>query len=79
MAQITLYTTPACVYCKMVKSFFEEHHVVYTEKNVISDLQAQEDMIRKSGQLGVPVVDIDGSIIIGFDKRKLAEFLQIKI
>jgi len=78
MANVTIYTTPSCVYCKMAKVYFGENNVEFTEKNVMTDLQAQEEMIKKSGQLGVPVIDVDGQIIIGFDKPKLSSLLSIK-
>ena len=78
MATVTIYTTPTCVYCKMSKEYFKKNNVAYTEKNVASDDAAREDMIKKSGQLGVPVIDIDGNIVIGFDQPKLAKLLSIK-
>ena len=78
MANVTIYTTPTCVYCKFAKEFFHEHNVEYAEKDVAQDEQAREDMIQKSGQLGVPVIDIDGEIVIGFDKKRLSELLGIK-
>lgn len=78
MAKVTIYTTPTCVYCKMSKAFFAQNNIQYEEKNVASDDAAREDMIKKSGQLGVPVIDIDGNIVIGFDKPKLSKFLGIK-
>ena len=62
----------------MAKAFFGENNVEFTEKNVMTDLQAQEEMIKKSGQLGVPVINVDGQIIIGFDKPKLSSLLNIK-
>jgi len=78
MANVTIYTTPSCVYCKMAKAFFTANNVQYTEKNVMSDIPAQEEMIKKSGQLGVPVIDIDGNIVVGFDKSRLSSLLNIK-
>ena len=78
MANVVMYTTPMCVYCKVAKEFFQEHNVQYEEKDVVQDEQAREDMIQKSGQLGVPVIDIDGEIVIGFDKARLSELLGIK-
>jgi len=78
MADVTIYTTPTCVYCKTVKEFFKEHNVEYEEKNVAEDEQAREAMIEKSGQLGVPVIDVKGSIVVGFDEKKLAELLGVK-
>ena len=78
MADVTIYTTPTCVYCKGVKEFFKEHNVVYEEKDVAQDEQAREAMIEKSGQMGVPVIDVKGNIVVGFDEGKLSELLGIK-
>lgn len=77
MANVTIYSTPTCVYCKAAKEFFEANNVSYEEKNVAEDEQAREEMVRKSEQMGVPVIDIDGTIVIGFDKEKIAELLGI--
>ena len=78
MKKIIIYTTPTCVYCKMTKEFFKEHNVAYEERDVSTDTKAQEEMIAKSNQLGVPVIDIDGQVTVGFDKAKLSELLHIK-
>ena len=78
MAKVTIYTTPTCVYCKMAKAFFKEHNVAYEEKDVSQDAVAREEMVSKSQQMGVPVIDIDGQIIIGFDKEGLSQLLHIK-
>lgn len=78
MAQVKIYTTPTCVYCKMAKQFFKEHNVEYQEADVAKDAAEREEMIKKSGQLGVPVIDIDGELVIGFDQAKLSELLGIK-
>ena len=78
MANITIYTTPTCVYCKMAKAFFMANNIKYVEKNVITDDMAREEMIKKSGQMGVPVIDIDGKITVGFDKEGLSDLLNIK-
>ncbi|OGZ01946.1 MAG: NrdH-redoxin [Candidatus Liptonbacteria bacterium RIFCSPLOWO2_01_FULL_53_13] len=74
---ITIYSTPTCVYCKMAKQFLGEHKIAYTEKDVASDAAAREEMVKKSGQLGVPVIDIDGQIIVGFDREKISELLHV--
>ena len=78
MAKIIIYTTPTCVYCKMTKEFFKEHNVSYEEKDVSTDDKARDEMVEKSGQLGVPVIEIDGKITVGFDKEKISELLGIK-
>ncbi len=74
--KITIYTTAGCVYCKMTKEFFERNNVSYEEKDVSNDT-AREEMIEKSNQLGVPVIDIDGRIIVGFDEEELSKILKI--
>ncbi len=78
MAKVTIYTTPTCVYCKMSKAFFAENKISYEEKNVLEDEKAREEMVQKSGQLGVPVIDVDGQIIVGFDKEVLTDLLHLK-
>ena len=78
MANVKIYSTPTCVYCKMAKDYFTKNSVQYTEFNVAEDDAAREEMIQKSGQLGVPVIDIDGHIFVGFDKKGISEALQIK-
>ena len=78
MTHITIYSTPSCVYCKMAKQFFEAHHFPYKGLNVAEDLTAREEMVQKSHQLGVPVIDVDGKILVGFDHEGLAELLNVK-
>ncbi len=75
---VKIYTTPSCVYCKMTKEFFAANKVQYQEFNVAADAKAREEMIQKSGQFGVPVTDIDGQIVIGFDRARLTGFLSLK-
>ena len=78
MPNVKIYTTPICVYCKMAKAFFTENNVKYEEVNVAADAKAREEMIAKSRQIGVPVIDVNGKIIIGFDKPRLVEALGLK-
>ena len=78
MAHVTIYTTPTCVWCKATKAFFKEHGVQYEEKDVARDVPAREEMVQKSRQLGVPVIDIDGQIVVGFDKEGLSRLLNIR-
>ena len=78
MATVKVYSTPWCAYCKKAKEYFAAHNVVFTESDVSTDEKARDEMISKSGQLGVPVIDIDGKIVVGFDQDRLAELLQIK-
>ena len=78
MPSIVIYSTPTCPYCIMAKNFFKKHNVSYAEKDVSSDQEAAQEMVKKSGQMGVPVIEIDEKIIIGFDQEKIAELLKIK-
>ncbi|MEK7542929.1 MAG: glutaredoxin domain-containing protein [Patescibacteria group bacterium] len=75
---ITIYTTTSCVYCKMAKEFFKSNNIAYKEINVENDLDAQQEMIKKSGQMGVPVIEINGSIVVGFDKGYVEKLLGIR-
>ena len=62
----------------MAKAFFQENEVKYQEVDVASDTKARAEMIQKSGQIGVPVIDVGGKIVVGFDKGRLADLLGIK-
>ena len=75
--EIIIYTTITCPYCRMAKVFFKEHGVEYVEKDVTSDIAAQQEMIQKAGQLAVPVIDVGGQIVVGFNQPKLKELLGI--
>jgi len=77
MKNVTIYSTPSCVYCKMAKAYFDEKGVKYSDKDVMVDMAARQEMIQKSGQLGVPVIDIEGKIIVGFDKGAIKDLLGI--
>lgn len=77
MKHVTIYTTPSCVYCKLAKEFFKAHDVAYEEKNVAVDVAAREEMFKKSDQMGVPVIDVGGEIIVGFDEPVLAQALGL--
>ncbi len=77
MPQVEVYTAPGCGWCAAVKRFLEEHGVEYTEYNVAEDPAKAEEMIRKSGQMGVPVIEIDGEIVVGFDRARLEELLGL--
>lgn len=77
MANIIIYSTPTCGYCRMAKEYLKSKNIAFTEVDVSLDRAKQEEMIKKSGQFGVPVIDVDGKIIIGYDKRKLDEYAGI--
>ena len=60
MKNVLIYSTPTCTYCTMAKDFFKKNNITYTEFNVASDASRRKEMVEKSGQMGVPVIDIDG-------------------
>ena len=69
MAQdVKVYSTPTCPWCKRTKQFLDDNKISYQNFDVASDKAARDDMITKSGQMGVPVIDIDGEITVGFDE-----------
>ena len=74
---VIIYTTPTCTYCKMAKDFFKAQGVSYSERDVVSDLEARRVMIDKSGQMGVPVIEVNGEIVVGFNKEKLSTLLGL--
>ena len=78
MKNVSIYSTPTCVYCNMAKSFFKANGVKYSEFDVASDLDKRKEMIDKTGQMGVPVIDIGGEIVVGFDEAKIRSTLGIK-
>ena len=77
MTNVKIYTTPTCVYCKSAKEFLRKNKIKFEEIDVSKNQKSAKEMIEKSGQLGVPVIDIDGQIVIGFDQEKLEELLKI--
>lgn len=78
MKNVTIYTTPTCAFCKATKAFFKEHNVAYTEHDVAADREKAQEMIQKSGQMGVPVTFVDNDMVIGFDEDRLKQLLDIK-
>lgn len=74
---VRIYSTPACPYCFTLKEFLKEKGVDFEESDVSKDEKAKEEMIKKSGKLEVPVIEIDGQIVVGFDKEKICKLLKI--
>ncbi len=74
---VTIYTTPTCTWCTTIKRHLDHHGIRYREINVAADQKAAEEMVKKSGQQGVPQTDINGQIIVGFDKTRINSLLGI--
>ena len=77
-AAVKIYTTPTCPWCHKTKEWMKEKKITYTEYNVASDEKARKRMIEKSGQMGVPVLEIGKEIIIGFDPKGIEKALKKK-
>jgi len=76
--QVTVYSTPSCSWCTTLKSYLDQKQIKYREINVASDTSAAEAMVKKSGQQGVPQTEINGQMIVGFDKNRINQLLEIK-
>lgn len=68
MPKVVIYSTPTCAYCRMAKEYFGKNNIEYNDYNVAEDKEKRQEMLDKTGQLGVPVIMIDDKVIIGFDK-----------
>jgi glutaredoxin-like YruB-family protein len=74
---ITIYSTPTCHFCQLTKEFLKSHDIPFTDYDVASDLEKRQEMIEKSGQMGVPVIFIDDEMMIGFDRERLSKLLGV--
>jgi len=77
MAEVKVYSTPTCPYCIRAKQFLKEKNIIFTDLDVSADQQAAEEVVKKSGQMGVPVLEINGEIIVGFDKTRIEKALGL--
>ncbi len=77
MHQVAIYTTPTCHFCHMAKEYFKENNIAYEEYDVGADAEKRKEMVDMTKQLGVPVIRIDDSLIVGFNKPKVMELLGL--
>lgn len=75
--KVEIYTTPSCAYCKMAKEYFAKNNVTYTEYDVFRDITKRQEMLDRTHQFGVPVIVIDGKVVIGFDRSKINQLLGL--
>jgi len=73
--KVVIYTTPTCPYCRRAKEYLWQRGIPYQDINVAADKEAAHEMIKRSGQMGVPVILVDGELIVGFNQAKLDEML----
>jgi len=78
MAKTIVYSTKICPWCRVAKDFLAENNVEFEEKDVGEDAAARDEMVKKTGSMSVPVLDIDGTIIVGFDKEAIKKALNIQ-
>jgi glutaredoxin 3 len=78
MATVTVYSTPACGYCRAAKRFLRDRHVRFREIDVSRDTRAKDEIARKTGRRSVPVIDVNGRLFVGFDPRRLAAALGVR-
>lgn len=76
--KITIYSTPTCPYCQLAKDFFKGRKIEFEEKNVALDQAAGEAMIKKTGQTGVPVIEMDDFVVVGFNRPEIEKILKEK-
>ena len=75
---VKVYSAPGCAFCVIVENFLKRNNIKFKEIDISKDAKAKEEMKKKSGQESVPVTDVDGKIIVGYDLKKLKEALKIK-
>ena len=76
--KITVYSTPGCPWCSKLKEWLKEHKIKFEDIDVSIDLESAREMVEKSGQMGVPVTEIDNEIVVGFDINKLKKLFKIE-
>jgi glutaredoxin 3 len=77
MSKVTVYSTPTCHFCHAAKDFFTKNNVAFEDYDVSIDEEKRNEMVEKSGQMGVPVIVIDNEAIVGFDEAKIRELLGL--
>lgn len=75
--KVEVYSTATCPYCVRLKQFLNDNNIAFENYDVSSNQEKAEEMIKKTGQMGVPVIDVEGQIIVGFDKEKIKQALGI--
>ena len=73
---VVIYTTPTCGYCRVAKDYFKKENIPFSEYDVAADRRRADEMLRKSGQMSVPVIDVHGKVIIGFNKPEIEKALK---
>ena len=75
--KIIIYSTPSCVYCRMAKDFLTDKNIPFTEYDLTKEVAMRNEVIKKTGQMAVPVIEVDGEVMVGFDEARLSQMLGI--
>ncbi len=78
MNKVKVYSTPVCPYCVSLKEFLKKHNVDFEEIDVSQNQEAAREMVEKTGQMAVPVLEIDGEFVVGFDRKRISKLLNIE-
>lgn len=77
MKEVSIYSTPTCHFCNLAKDFFKENNIAYTEYDVSVDMDKRNEVVKKSGQMSVPVITIGNDLIVGFNEPRIRELLGV--
>ena len=75
---VKVYTTPTCPYCYTLKEFLKEHNIEFEDIDISKDEKVKDDIIKRSGAIGAPIIEVDGEIVVGFDRGKIVKLLKLK-
>jgi glutaredoxin-like YruB-family protein len=78
MKKVIVYSTPVCIYCRMLKDWLDKNNISFVDYDLSIDAEKRDEIIEKTGQMGVPIIEINNEFIIGFDKKRISELLEIK-
>ena len=78
MPQVKVFSTPICPYCFTLKEFLKEHNIEFEDIDVSQNQEAAREMVEKTGQMGVPVLEVDGEFVVGFNRERITKLLNIK-
>lgn len=74
---VKVYSTPSCPWCVRAKAYLQENGIPFTEVDVSQDISSAREMVKISGQMGVPVITIDGNVVVGFDRKRIDQLLGL--
>ncbi len=76
MRKVIIYSTPTCIYCRLAKEWLKKNNIPFVDYDLSADAEKRDEIIEKTGQMGVPIIEIGDEFIIGFDKKRISELLE---